>query len=242
MILAVSADAAGSRAGPFPGPAWLVAGRVTGPDGRVPAEAVLTLIDARGRQAGRALPDAGGGFRLAAPGPGDLVLLASAPGHHPRAYGVKRSAPPPGELDIVLAPLTEQVVGLVRAFPSADPLPGALVVATDEAGCVRAGTRSGPDGGYALGGLPAGRYTVTATAEAMWPAAVGVDVPGSTRSVECTLDMLEPPPAPRDAPDRWSTAKQDLAQPAAGSTSPASSASTSPVWPARTARPPSTTT
>jgi hypothetical protein len=71
----------------------------------------------------------------------------------------------------------------------------------------------------------------------MWPAAVGVEVPGSVRTIGCTIDMLEP------APGRWANAKGRAPDQAAeGSTSPETSEPTSPVWPARTARPPSTTT
>ncbi|WP_425604850.1 MFS transporter [Actinomycetospora termitidis] len=51
-------------------------GRVTGPDA-APAAAVVTLVDRAGRQAGRAVADADGRFRIEPPSSGDFLVIAT---------------------------------------------------------------------------------------------------------------------------------------------------------------------
>jgi hypothetical protein len=79
-------------------------GRVLGPDA-TPTPAVLTLVDRSGRQAGRALSDDAGHFRLEPPTPGDFLVIATpqGPDHSvaPRATQVSVSSVPV-DLDLVL--------------------------------------------------------------------------------------------------------------------------------------------
>ena len=72
-------------ADPRPGgaPAGLVRGRVTDGAG-TPLDATVTLVDAAGRQRGRATA-AGDGYRLDVPAAGAYQLVAIAPGHAPEA-------------------------------------------------------------------------------------------------------------------------------------------------------------
>lgn len=191
-------------------------------------QAVLTLCDLDGVQVGLSFVDSAGGFALSAARPGPYLLLTQAPGHRPYAQVLAVTGSRRGH-EVELERLPAQIAGEVRAFPSGDPISGAVVVATDASGEVRDSTRSAPDGHYALGGLGEGPHTVTAAAEHMWPAAVGVHVPGSGRTIVCHLDMLEPlrPLAGLRAADddgvlpaRWAAAKQDVA-PTAPAAAPA---------------------
>jgi hypothetical protein len=79
-------------------------GRVLGPDA-TPTTAVLTLVDRSGRQAGRALSDDEGHFRLEPPTPGDFLVIATPQGSDgsvaPRATQVSVSTVPV-DLDLVL--------------------------------------------------------------------------------------------------------------------------------------------
>ena len=63
--------------------AGVVSGRVTTTDGS-PVPATLTATDSGGHQIGRTRTDADGGFTLPAR-PGNALLIATAPGHAPRA-------------------------------------------------------------------------------------------------------------------------------------------------------------
>lgn len=208
MIFAVTTDA---------GPACGLSGRVLTSGGAPHPAAVLTLCDLDGVQVGRSSVAGCGSYTLCPPRPGTYLLLAQAPGHHPFAQVLGLTGLREGH-EITLERLPAQIAGQVRAFPSGDAIPGAVVVATDLAGEVRDSTRSDRDGRYVLGGLGEGPHTVTGAAEHMWPAAVAVQVPGTGRTIPCDLDMLEPirPPAGLYTtgeggalPPRWAAAKQD---------------------------------
>ncbi|WP_157647619.1 MFS transporter [Actinomycetospora chiangmaiensis] len=57
-------------------PGRVLRGRVTGPDA-APAPAVVTLVDHSGRQAGRAVADGQGRFRIEPPASGDFLVIAT---------------------------------------------------------------------------------------------------------------------------------------------------------------------
>jgi hypothetical protein len=210
MIFAVTPDA---------GAACRLSGTVLTDGDASHSGSVLTLCDLDGVQVGRSFVDGSGGYTLSAPRPGRYLLLVQARGRHPQAHVLALSRSRTVRV-ISLERLHAQVAGEVRAFPSGVPVPGAVVVATDATGEVRDSTRAGPDGRYALGGLAEGPHTITGAAEHMWPAAVGVHVPGTGRTIVRDLDMLEPirpPDALRGIgdvaalPPRWAAAKQDAA-------------------------------
>ncbi|MFF8828257.1 MFS transporter [Streptomyces sp. NPDC015131] len=161
---------------PTPAPAVPVRGTVRHHDGtRVPG-AALTLVDARGRQAGRGTSGEDGRYALSAPGTGPYLLIAAAGGHQPQAVPVAVGEGPV-EVDVVLGG-AGRLAGTVRTA-GGTPLGQAVVTLTDVHGEVVAGTRSGPDGGYALTALVAGEYTLAASAPGCRPAALPVSVQAS---------------------------------------------------------------
>ncbi|MFE8943642.1 MFS transporter [Streptomyces sp. NPDC007856] len=66
-------------------------GRVLGADGAPVAQAKVTLIDRRGRQAGATVSDEDGSYVLAVPAQGAYVLAAKASGHGPLASAATHS-------------------------------------------------------------------------------------------------------------------------------------------------------
>ncbi|WP_146056994.1 collagen binding domain-containing protein, partial [Streptomyces sp. SM14] len=150
-----------------------VCGAVRTPGGAAVPRAVLTLVDAAGRQCGRAASGDDGRFALSGPAPGGYMLIASATGHRPRAVGVTvREAT--AELEVLLGG-PGRLRGRVRT-PEGDPVPDAVVTMTDPQGDVVATARSAADGGYRLEGLVAGDYTLAAGAPGRRPGALPVTV------------------------------------------------------------------
>lgn len=152
-----------------------VSGTVRHQDGSAVPCAALTLIDAGGRQSGRAAGGPDGRYTLSSPGPGSYVLIATAPGHRPCAVGVSVQDRPV-ELDLRLGG-SGLLTGRVRTAEG-EPVADAIVTVTDGGGELVAGARSGPDGGYAVEGLVAGEYTLAAAATGCRPAALPVTVRG----------------------------------------------------------------
>jgi dihydrofolate synthase/folylpolyglutamate synthase len=144
-----------------------IRGRVHAPHGGG-IRATLTLINPRGRQAGRTVAGPDGGYRLDAPAPGAYTLLASAASRHPTASTVILRHPGNGgetAADMLLSGAgAGALAGAVTAADSGHPVAGARVTITSARGVV-AGTRlTGPDGGYEFNELEDGDYTMTASA------------------------------------------------------------------------------
>ncbi|MGW2658428.1 MFS transporter [Streptomyces sp. NPDC001478] len=150
-----------------------VCGAVQHPDGTKVPRAALTLIDVQGRQVGRGASGDDGRYALSAPGAGSYVLIAAAGGHQPQAVSVTVGERPV-DLDVVLGG-AGRLAGTVL---TADGIPvrDASVTLTDVRGEVVASTRSGREGGYVIGELVAGEYTLAASAPAFRPAALPVSV------------------------------------------------------------------
>ncbi|MFD7866668.1 MFS transporter [Streptomyces sp. NPDC059783] len=167
------------RSAPTPAPAPVhpggvpVCGAVQHPDGTKVPRAALTLIDVQGRQVGRGASGDDGRYALSAPGAGSYVLIAAAGGHQPQAVSVTVGERPV-DLDVVLGG-AGRLAGTVL---TADGIPvrDASVTLTDVRGEVVASTRSGREGGYVIGELVAGEYTLAASAPAFRPAALPVSV------------------------------------------------------------------
>ncbi|MEU8545111.1 DHA2 family efflux MFS transporter permease subunit [Streptomyces sp. NPDC048717] len=167
--------------GPGPGAAAQlggvpVCGTVRHHDGSRVPRAALTLIDVRGRQIGRGASGEDGRYALSVPGPGAYVMIAAAGGHQPQAVSVSVGERPV-ELDVVLGGAGRLAGAVVTA--DGTPVRDATVTLTDVRGEVVAATRSGREGGYVIGELVAGEYTLAASAPAFRPAALPVSVQAS---------------------------------------------------------------
>lgn len=150
-----------------------VHGSVQHPDGTTVSRAALTLIDVQGQQVGRGASGEDGRYALSVPGAGSYVLIAAAGGHQPQAVSVTVGERPV-ELDVVLGG-AGRLAGSVLT-PDGAPVPDAAVTLTDVRGEVVASTRTGREGGYVIGELIAGEYTLAASAPAFRPAALPVSV------------------------------------------------------------------
>ncbi|MGW8948989.1 MFS transporter [Streptomyces sp. NPDC055709] len=150
-----------------------VCGTVQHHDGSTVPRAALTLIDIRGQQIGRGASGEDGRYALSVPGSGSYVLIAAAGGHQPQAVSVTVGERPV-ELDVVLGGAGRLAGSVVTADGS--PVRDAAVTLTDVRGDVVASARSGREGGYVIGELVAGEYTLAASAPAFRPAALPVSV------------------------------------------------------------------
>ncbi|MFI8766291.1 MFS transporter [Streptomyces sp. NPDC053792] len=153
-----------------------VCGTVQHHDGSRVPRAALTLIDVQGRQIGRGGSGEDGRYALSVPGGGAYVLIAAAGGHQPQAVSVT-VGDRPVELDVVLGGAGRLAGSVVTA--DGTPVRDAAVTLTDVRGEVVASTRSGREGGYVIGELVAGEYTLAASAPAFRPAALPVSVQSS---------------------------------------------------------------
>ncbi|OIJ88286.1 MFS transporter [Streptomyces colonosanans] len=153
-----------------------VCGTVQHPDGTVVPRAALTLIDVGGQQIGRGASGEDGRYALSTPGSGSYVLIAAAGGHQPQAVSVTVGERPV-ELDVMLGGAGRLAGSVLTA--DGTPVRDAAVTLTNVHGEVVASTRSGREGGYVIGELVAGEYTLAASAPAFRPAALPVTVQAS---------------------------------------------------------------
>ncbi|MFJ4843061.1 MFS transporter [Streptomyces sp. NPDC088746] len=153
-----------------------VRGVVRGAEGAPVARAAVTLISLGGRQLGRSVAQADGGYVLDAPGSGSYVLIASADGFQPQASTVVVGEEPLA-YDILLAG-TSGLSGTVRTAEGGSPVDGAMVVVTDVRGDVLATGVSGGAGEFTFGELIPGPVTVAVTAAGFRPLALPVEVGG----------------------------------------------------------------
>ncbi|MFE6743527.1 MFS transporter [Streptomyces tubercidicus] len=169
-----------AHSNPAPGRAAMaglpVCGTVQHHDGSIVPRAALTLIDVAGRQIGRGATGEDGRYALSTPGAGSYVLIAAAAGHQPQAVTVTVGERPV-ELDVVLGG-AGRLAGTVTTADGT-PVRDAMVTLTDVRGEVVATTRSGREGGYVIGELVAGEYTLASSAPAFRPAALPVTVQAS---------------------------------------------------------------
>ena len=153
-----------------------VRGVVRGAEGVPVARAAVTLISPAGRQLGRSVAQADGGYVLDAPGAGSYVLIASADGFQPQASTVV-VGDEPVTYDILLVG-TSGLTGTVRAEETGAPVQGAMVVVTDVRGDVLATGTSGETGEFAFGELVPGAVTVALNAAGFRPLALPVEIGG----------------------------------------------------------------
>ncbi|MCK7627404.1 MFS transporter [Streptomyces sp. RS10V-4] len=158
----------------------VITGTVRDSGGHPVPQAAVTLISVGGRQLGRATTDADGGYALPTTGAGTYVLIGSAGARRPQALTVVVGAEPVA-FDLTLSGAAS-LSGEVREEKNDDPVPGALVVATDVRGEVVASGVVGQDGGFAFDELTPGSYTLAVSAERHRPSALQVEVNAGTRN------------------------------------------------------------
>jgi Carboxypeptidase regulatory-like domain len=151
----------------------LVLGRILRGDGQPLAGASVTLADVTGQQVDRSRSGEDGSYRLRASNGGTYLLIASAPQLAPNAAMIA-VAEAPVHRDVVLAG-SAVLRGCVRGADH-EPLPGALITLTDVQGDVVGSTTSAADGGFELGELFAGTYTLAGQAPGHQPVAVTVEL------------------------------------------------------------------
>ncbi len=135
--------------------------------------AALTLIDAGGRQIGRATTGDDGQYVLPAPGSGTYVLIAAAGDHDPQAATLVVGNQPV-DFDVTLTG-SGGLAGVVRSVDGA-PIDGAMVVVTDGRGEVVAVDTTDAGGGFLVPAVTAGVYTLAVSAATYRPAAVPVEI------------------------------------------------------------------
>ncbi|WP_260634392.1 MFS transporter [Streptomyces angustmyceticus] len=177
-VLAAAPSGAADRGAGTTGPA--IRGTVRDGDGRPVPQAAVTLISVGGRQLGRTSTAADGGYTLPTTGPGTYVLIGSAGARRPQAVTVVVGGEPVS-FDLTLSGAAG-LSGEVREEKGDDPVPGALVVATDVRGEVVASGVAGQDGGFAFGELTPGSYTLAVSAEHHRPSALQVEVTSGDRN------------------------------------------------------------
>ncbi|MER6221847.1 MFS transporter [Streptomyces sp900105755] len=162
---------------PVVGDGIQVHGRVRGADGTGVGRAAVTLISPGGRQLGRAVADADGGYAVPVPGEGTYVLIASADGCRPRATTLVVNSEPVAH-DLLLTG-SSGLAGLVRAADTGAPVAGARVVVTDVRGDVLATQQTDGLGEFTLGDLVPGRVTLAVSSPKHRPLALPVEMAGT---------------------------------------------------------------
>ncbi|MEV7733069.1 carboxypeptidase-like regulatory domain-containing protein [Streptomyces sp. NPDC088921] len=165
-----------------------VGGHVIGAESAPVPRAVITLISLGGRQVGRVVAHSDGAYTVDAPGAGSYVLIASAEGYQPQASTIVVGGEPVS-YDILLSG-TSGLIGTVRSADLGKPVAGAVVVAADVRGEVRAAGLSDADGTFGFGELVPGPLTLAVTAAGYRPIALPVEI--AARGVTRTELELSP--------------------------------------------------
>lgn len=165
----------------------VITGQVRNGTGAPVPGTALTLLDGSGRQLARATSREDGGYGLVTAERGTLVLIGSVPGHQPQVATLSVNGTPVTH-DLVILPSPGGLAGTVRGGDG-ETLPGALVVATDQHGDVTASTTTGTDGGYRIGELLPGDYTLSVSAPGHRPAAVAATVSAESTRLDIELTV-----------------------------------------------------
>lgn len=163
----------------------VIRGQVRDGTGAPVPRTAITLLDGSGRQLARATSREDGTYGLDTPERGSLVLIGSAPGYQPQVATLSLNGTPVSH-DLVFLPSPGGLSGTVRGGDDA-ALSGALVVATDQHGDVTASTTTDTDGGYRIGDLLPGDYTLSVSAPGHRPTAVPATV--SAETTRCDIHL-----------------------------------------------------
>ncbi|MEV6942298.1 MFS transporter [Streptomyces sp. NPDC051172] len=163
----------------------VIRGQVRNGTGVPVARTAITLLDTAGRQLARAVSREDGTYAVDTAERGSLVLIGSAPGYQPQVVTLALNGAPVSH-DFVILPSPGGLAGTVYGGDG-EVLPGALVVATDQRGDVTASTTTATDGGYGIGDLLPGDYTLSVSAPGHRPAAVPATVTAETARCDVRL-------------------------------------------------------
>ncbi|MFC8710008.1 MULTISPECIES: MFS transporter [unclassified Streptomyces] len=164
-----------------------VHGFVRGAESAPVPRAAVTLISLTGRQLGRAVAQADGGYTVDTPGAGSYVLIASADGFQPQASTIVVHDEPVA-FDILLSG-TSGLSGVVRAAETTLPVKDAMVIVTDVRGDLLATGSTGEQGEFSFAELVPGVVTVAVNAAGFRPRALPVEVGGAgVTRIEVDLD------------------------------------------------------
>ncbi|MFF8904731.1 MFS transporter [Streptomyces olivaceoviridis] len=183
-----AAEAAGRTATPTAvgaGGAAAIGGQVRDGAGVPVPGTAITVLDTTGHQLARTTSRGDGWYAVDIPERGSLVLIGSASGYQPQVATLTLDGTPVSH-DLVLLPSPGGVAGTVRGGDG-EVLAGALVVATDRHGDVTASATTGTGGGYRLGDLLPGDYTLSVSAPGHRPAAVPAIVSAETTRCDIRL-------------------------------------------------------
>ncbi|GGY67734.1 hypothetical protein GCM10010300_08410 [Streptomyces olivaceoviridis] len=183
-----AAEAAGRTATPTAvgaGGAAAIGGRVRDGAGVPVPGTAITVLDSTGHQLARTTSREDGWYAVDIPERGSLVLIGSASGYQPQVATLTLDGTPVSH-DLVLLPSPGGVAGTVRGGDG-EMLPGALVVVTDRHGDVTASATTGTGGGYRIGDLLPGDYTLSVSAPGHRPAAVPATVSAETTRCDIRL-------------------------------------------------------
>ncbi|MEQ7011163.1 MFS transporter [Actinopolymorpha sp. B17G11] len=154
-------------------------------DGRPLPGVVLTLCDIAGEQVGRSVAAGGGRYELTAPSPAPYLLIASAHAHHPYAQVVDvRQDPTTVELTMTGE---TGIHGMVKNA-TGEPVAAAAVTLADHDGEVVLSGATATSGGYLLGDVEPGAYTLAVTAPGYRASAQVVHIP-ETQKVRCDVEL-----------------------------------------------------
>jgi hypothetical protein len=156
-----------------------VHGHVRLASGEPVPDAVVTVIDTSGKQAGRARTGTDGWYGIAVPGRGIYTLVVVAEGQEPQASALHIGSGPV-EREVTLA-AAGAVAGTVRLAGTHDALAGATVTLLGAHGEVVAARATDGKGGYLFEQVPPGRYILTLSVPSCEPAALPLVVTAGTR-------------------------------------------------------------
>ncbi|MCD7444435.1 DHA2 family efflux MFS transporter permease subunit [Streptomyces lincolnensis] len=163
----------------------VIRGQVRDGTGAPVPRTAITLLDGSGRQLARATSREDGTYGVDTAERGSMVLIGSAPGYQPQVATLTVNGTQVSH-DLVFLPSPGGLAGTVRGGDD-ETLPGALVVATDQNGDVTASTTTGTDGGYRIGDLLPGDYTLSVSAPGHRPTAVPATV--SAETTRCDIHL-----------------------------------------------------
>jgi uncharacterized membrane protein YccC len=154
-----------------------IRGHVRGGAGGPLPGAVITLVDASGRQLGRATSGEDGSYALGVPSAGSYVLIATADGHQPQAAAAVVGNEPLFQ-ELALSG-TSGLAGVVRSAATGATIAAATIVVTDFRGEVVGSTETDRNGVFSIKDLASGTVTLVVSANGHRPNALPIEVGGT---------------------------------------------------------------